>query len=77
MRPAERGRVGSYLIKTATWRATAQGKSVNIALSLALTGVISVTGLAQVNSQTPASDRREDSYPHIASIRVNRTVRGR
>ena len=60
--------------KTATRRATAQGKQVNIALSLALSGVISVAGLAEVNSQTPTSDRHEDSSPAFHVRMISRTV---
>jgi outer membrane protein OmpA-like peptidoglycan-associated protein len=47
---------------------------VNIALSLALTGVISVAGLAQVNSQTQASNRPEDSTPAYRVRTISRTV---
>jgi outer membrane protein OmpA-like peptidoglycan-associated protein len=60
--------------KTATRQATARGRFVKIALSLALTGVISVAGLAQANSQTQASDRHEDNT-HAYRIRmISRTV---
>ena len=47
---------------------------MNIALSLALTGVISVAGLAQVNSQTQASDRHEDRAPAFHVRMISRTV---
>ncbi len=47
---------------------------MNIALSLALTGVISVAGLAQVNSQTQASNRPEDSTPAYRVRTISRTV---
>jgi outer membrane protein OmpA-like peptidoglycan-associated protein len=47
---------------------------VNIAWSLALTGAISVAGLAQVNSQTPASDRLEDRSPAFHVRIISRTV---
>jgi outer membrane protein OmpA-like peptidoglycan-associated protein len=47
---------------------------MKIALSLALTGVISVAGLAQVNSQTQASDRHEDRIPEFRVKMVSRTV---
>jgi outer membrane protein OmpA-like peptidoglycan-associated protein len=60
--------------KTALWQTTAEGKSVKIALSLALTGVISVTGLVQVNSQTQASDRHEDRTPAYRVRMISRTV---
>jgi outer membrane protein OmpA-like peptidoglycan-associated protein len=47
---------------------------VNIALSLALTGVLSVAGIASVNSQTQASDRHEDSS-HAYRVRmISRSV---
>jgi outer membrane protein OmpA-like peptidoglycan-associated protein len=59
---------------TATWQATAQGKSVNIALSLALTGVMSVTGFAQANAQTQSSDRHEDRTPIYRVRMISRTV---
>jgi outer membrane protein OmpA-like peptidoglycan-associated protein len=47
---------------------------VNIALSLALAGVLSVTGLVQVNSQTQPSDRHEDRAPEFRVRTINRTV---
>jgi outer membrane protein OmpA-like peptidoglycan-associated protein len=47
---------------------------VNIALSLALAGVLSVTGLVQVNSQTQPSDRHEDRAPGFRVRTINRTV---
>lgn len=43
-------------------------------MSLALTGVISVAGLAQVNSQTQASNRPEDSTPAYRVRTISRTV---
>lgn len=47
---------------------------MNIALSLALTGVLSVAGIASVNSQTQASDRHEDSS-HAYRVRmISRSV---
>jgi outer membrane protein OmpA-like peptidoglycan-associated protein len=47
---------------------------VNIALSLALTGVLSVAGIASVNSQTQASDRHEGSS-HAYRVRmISRSV---
>jgi outer membrane protein OmpA-like peptidoglycan-associated protein len=46
---------------------------VKIALLLALTGVISVAGPAQVNSQTQASDRHEDRTEFRVKM-VSRTV---
>jgi outer membrane protein OmpA-like peptidoglycan-associated protein len=60
--------------KTATRQATAQGNSVKIALSLALTGVISVAGLARLNSQTQVSDRHEDRTPEFRVKMISRTV---
>jgi outer membrane protein OmpA-like peptidoglycan-associated protein len=59
--------------KAATRQATAKGNSVNIALSLALTGVISLTGLAQANSQTQASERHENRAPYRVRV-TSRTV---
>ena len=47
---------------------------MNIALSLVLTGVISVAGLAQANSQTQASDRHEDRSPAFRVRMISRTV---
>jgi outer membrane protein OmpA-like peptidoglycan-associated protein len=47
---------------------------VNIALSLALTGVIGVAGIAQVNSQTQASDRHEDSTSAYRVHMISRSV---
>jgi len=47
---------------------------VNIALSLALAGVLGVTGLVQVNSQTQPSDRHEDRAPGFRVRTINRTV---
>ena len=47
---------------------------MKIALSLALTGVISVAGLAQVNSQTQASDRHEDRTSEFRVKMVSRTI---
>jgi hypothetical protein len=47
---------------------------VNIALSLALTGVIGVTGLVQANSQTLPSDRHEDRNPGFRVRMISRTV---
>jgi outer membrane protein OmpA-like peptidoglycan-associated protein len=47
---------------------------VNIALSLALAGVIGVTGLVQVNSQIQPSDRHEDRAPAFRVRTINRTV---
>ena len=47
---------------------------MKIALSLALTGVISVTGLVQVNSQTQASDRHEDRTPAYRVRMISRTI---
>ena len=47
---------------------------MKIALSLALTGVISVAGLAQVNSQTQASDHREDRTSEFRVKMVSRTI---
>jgi outer membrane protein OmpA-like peptidoglycan-associated protein len=47
---------------------------VNIALSLALAGVISVAGIAQVNSQTQASDRHEESTSAYRVRMISRTV---
>ena len=47
---------------------------MNIALSLALTGVISVAGLAQANSQIQASDRHENRSPAFRVRTINRTV---
>jgi outer membrane protein OmpA-like peptidoglycan-associated protein len=47
---------------------------VNIALSLALTGVIGLTGLVQVNSQVQQSDRHEDRAPAFHVRTINRTV---
>lgn len=47
---------------------------MNIALSLALTGVLSVAGIASVNSQTQASDRHEGSS-HAYRVRmISRSV---
>jgi outer membrane protein OmpA-like peptidoglycan-associated protein len=60
--------------KTATRQATAQGKLVNLALSLALAGVLGMTGLVQVNSQTQPSDRHEDRAPEFRVRTINRTV---
>jgi outer membrane protein OmpA-like peptidoglycan-associated protein len=60
--------------KTATRQATAQGKLVNLALSLALAGVLGMTGLVQVNSQTQPSDRHEDRAPGFRVRTINRTV---
>jgi outer membrane protein OmpA-like peptidoglycan-associated protein len=60
--------------KTATRQATAQGKLVNLALSLALAGVLGMTGLVQVNSQTQPSDRHEDHAPEFRVRTINRTV---
>ena len=60
--------------KTATRQATAQGKLVNLALSLALTGVISVTGFVQINSQTQPSGLQEDRVPAFRVRTINRTV---
>jgi len=47
---------------------------VNIALSLALTGAMGLTGLAQVNSQTQPSGRHEDGAPAFRVRTINRTV---
>ncbi len=47
---------------------------MNIALSLALTGVMGVVGLAQANSQTQASDRHEDRSPAYRVRTISRTV---
>ena len=47
---------------------------MNIALSLALTGVMGLTGLAQVNSQTQPSGRHEDGAPAFRVRTINRTV---
>jgi outer membrane protein OmpA-like peptidoglycan-associated protein len=47
---------------------------VNIALSLALAGLLGVTGLVQVNSQTQPSDRHEDRAPGFRVRTINRTV---
>lgn len=47
---------------------------MNIALSLALAGVLGVTGLVQVNSQTQPSDRHEDRAPGFRVRTINRTV---
>jgi outer membrane protein OmpA-like peptidoglycan-associated protein len=47
---------------------------VNIALSLALTGVMGLTGLAQVNSQAQPSGRPEDRAPAFRVRTINRTV---
>ena len=47
---------------------------MKIALSLALTGVISVAGLAQANSQTQASDHREDHTSEFRVKMVSRTI---
>ncbi len=47
---------------------------MKIALSLALTGLISVAGLAQVNSQTQASDHREDRTSEFRVKMVSRTI---
>jgi len=47
---------------------------VNIALSLALAGVIGVTGLVQANSQTLPSDRHEDRNPGFRVRMISRTV---
>ncbi|MGA8742150.1 MAG: OmpA family protein [Terracidiphilus sp.] len=43
-------------------------------MSLALTGLISVAGLAQVNSQTQASDHREDRTSEFRVKMVSRTI---
>ena len=47
---------------------------MNIALSLALAGLLGVTGLVQVNSQTQPSDRHEDRAPGFRVRTINRTV---
>ena len=47
---------------------------MNIALSLALTGVMGVVGLAQANSQTQAPDRHEDRSPAYRVRTISRTV---
>ena len=47
---------------------------MNIALSLALAGVIGVTGLVQANSQTLPSDRHEDRNPGFRVRMISRTV---
>ena len=47
---------------------------MNIALSLVLTGIISVAGLVQANSQIQASDRPEDRAPAFRVRTINRTV---
>ena len=47
---------------------------MNIALSLALTGVIGVAVIAQVNSQTQASDRHEDSTSAYRVHMISRSV---
>lgn len=47
---------------------------MKIALTLALTGVISVAGFAEANSQTQASDRHEDHAPAFQVRTINRTV---
>jgi outer membrane protein OmpA-like peptidoglycan-associated protein len=51
-----------------------QGELVNIALSLALTGIISVAGFAQANSQIQPSDRHEDRSPAFRVRTISRTV---
>ena len=47
---------------------------MNIALSLALTGIISVAGFAQANSQIQPSDRHEDRSPAFRVRTISRTV---
>jgi outer membrane protein OmpA-like peptidoglycan-associated protein len=47
---------------------------MNIALSLALTGAISVAGLAQANAQIQGTDRHEDPTPAFRVRMTNRTV---
>ena len=47
---------------------------MNLALSLALAGVLGMTGLVQVNSQTQPSDRHEARAPEFRVRTINRTV---
>jgi len=47
---------------------------VNIALSLALAGAISVAGFSQVNAQSQVSDHHEDRTPAFRVRMINRTV---